>query len=96
MPGPLPVYKTNAARQRAYRQRKRAESKDEQLLAQGITVHAWALNQAIKAAMGAGDRDPVAHKVYRDDPIDTLRELIDHFHDQAGTPQSGRPWLPEE
>jgi hypothetical protein len=95
MPGPLPIYPTNADRQRAYRKRKRAETEGELRAAERVNAHAWALNQAVKAALQAGEGDPLARQVYRDDPIDTLHALIDHFHDQAGTPPSGRPWLDE-
>jgi hypothetical protein len=92
MPGAIRFYKSNAERQRAYRKRKQEEVEQERLLAEEVSIYAWVLWEAVRAASGAGGGDPVARKVYRPDPIDTLRALVDHFHDQAGTPASGRPW----
>lgn len=97
MPGPPRLYTNNAARQRAYRARKQGEMTEEREFAEATSVHAYALQAAVKAAWQAGaEGDPVARKVYRDDPIELLRALIDHFHDQAGTAPSARPWLPED
>src|SRR5438874_5226121 len=90
MPGLTRFYKSNADRQRAYRKRKQAEMEEESLLAEATAAHAWVLQEAVRAALHAGDA--TAQKVCRDDPIDTLRALTDHVHDQAGTPAENRPW----
>src|SRR4051794_23169509 len=96
MSGPMRVYSSNAERQRAYRERKAKETGEELFLAETTSVHAYALQAAVKVARESPTSDPVALKVYRDDPIETLRALIDHFHDQAGTPASERPWCERE
>src|SRR5438270_13022600 len=90
MPGPTRFYKSNADRQRAYRKRKQAEMEEESLLAEATAAHAWVLQEAVRAALREGD--PTAQKIYREEPSDTLRALIDHFHDQTGTPAEHRPW----
>lgn len=90
MPGPTRFYKNNADRQRAYPKRKQAEMEEGSLLAEATAAHAWVLQEAVRAALREGD--PTAQKIYREEPIDTLRALIDHFHDQAGTPAENRPW----
>lgn len=95
MPGPPRVYPSNAERQRSYRRRKQIEAEEELLFAEATSVHAYALQAAIKAARAAPVADPIACKVYREDAIETLRALIDHFHDQAGTSVGERPWLEE-
>lgn len=93
MPGPLPVYGSNAARQRAYRQRQQAAAQEEVRLAEAVAVHAYDLQEAVQAASAVGDADRLAREVYRDEPIATLRALIDYFYDQAGTPAKDRPWF---
>jgi hypothetical protein len=96
MPGPARYYPSNAARQRAYRQRQREANEAERDLAEATTTYAYALQDAVKAALKAGKDDGLAEKVAREDPRDTLRALIDHFYDVAGTPPTGRPWLDAE
>jgi hypothetical protein len=93
MPGPTRFYKSNAERQRAYRKRKQADFEEESRLAETTATYAWVLQEAVRAALRAGD--VTARKVCREDPIDTLRALTDHFHDQAGTPAEKRPWSEE-
>ena len=92
MPGSTPFYPSNAARQRAYRKRRQAALEEERHFAEATSVHAYALQVAVDAARHAPASDPLAAQVYRDDPIEILRALIDHFHDQAGTPAHERPW----
>jgi hypothetical protein len=93
MPGPTPFYPSNAARQRAYRKRRQAALEEESRFAEATSVHAYALQAAVEVARHAPESDPLAAKVYRDDPIELLRALIEHFHDQAGTPAHARPWF---
>lgn len=91
MPGALRYYATDAARQRAYRQRQREALAAEQQEARDTLTYAYLVQEAVTAAATATG-DPVARKVSRPDPFETLRALADHFHDQAGTPLADRPW----
>jgi hypothetical protein len=92
MPGATREYATNAARQRAYRQRQRQELAAEQEEARLTTRYAYAVQGAVEAALGATDGRSLAREVHRTDPFETLRALAEHFHDQAGTPRERRPW----
>jgi hypothetical protein len=93
MSGPSRAYASNAARQRAYRQRQREATEAERRLAEATTTYAYALQDAVRAALKTGNGDPLPGKVCRADPLDTLRALIDHCYDVAGTPAPERPWL---
>ena len=92
MPGATRWYPTNAARQRAYRQRQRQELAAEQEEATLTTQYAYVMQAAVTAALRAGAGDPLAREVHRTDPFETLRALAEHFYDQAGTPADQRPW----
>jgi hypothetical protein len=93
MPGPLPSYRSNAERQRAYRQRLAAEATADLEDARLILSYAYALQQSLRQARKAGSTDPLLPEVEREDPIEILRALADHFYDQAGVPTTERPWL---
>jgi hypothetical protein len=90
MPGPTRSSENNAARQRAYRRRKQAET--DALLEEAEDTNMWAylVQGAVEAARRGGD--PLAQQVYRTDALETLRAVADHFYDRAETPPRQRPW----
>ena len=92
MPGPAAYYRNNAERQRAYRRRKADAAAADLADAQLILTYAYVLQTALQAARRSGSRDPLLAEIEREDPIETLRALADHFYEQAGTPPEARPW----
>jgi rRNA maturation endonuclease Nob1 len=91
MSGPSRTFATNAARQRAYRQRQREAAAGEAEEAQLTRTYAYVLQAAVQAAAQSGD--PLARVLIREDAFATLQAVAEHFYDQAGTPETDRPWL---
>jgi hypothetical protein len=90
MPGPSRTFDNNAARQRAYRRRKKEET--DAVVAEAQDTNTWAhlVQEAVAAAKRSGD--PLARQVHRAEAYETLRALGDHFYDRAGLPYPQRPW----
>ena len=90
MPGATRFFASNAARQRAYRQRKQEETAIALEEANDTSLWAYVVQAAVETARKRGD--PLAEQVHRADAFDTLRAVADHFYDRAGTPPHARPW----
>ena len=90
MPGATRFFASNAARQRAYRQRKQEETASALEEANDTRLWAQVVQAAVETARKSGD--PLAAQVHRAEAFDTLRAVADHFYDRAGTPPHERPW----